>query len=541
MVFGVSSRSKRSILLASGTAAAALVTGAGEALASNCGDLAGKVFGPATIVAATTVSPPSSLFGADPPKPVAINADFCRVQGLIKPSVDSDIKFEVWLPPESAWNGKYGAIGNGGFAGSMILPSMEWRLREGYAVSGTDTGHPGGPLDAAWALGHPEKISDFGWRAIHETAEASKAVIAAYYGKAASHAYFAGCSDGGREALMAAQRFPKDFDGIVAGAPANYWTNLLTNAAATMRALNQPGAWLSPDDLALVSEAAQRVCSSADGYLDDPGSCRFDPSTLACKAGQNERCLSEAQLAGLKAIYAGTKDADGKLINPGYPVGGEAGPTAWSLWITGTEPKRNAGSLMNGFASGYFSNMVYGNSSWGPSEGTLAADWAAAQKTAEALDAANPDLSAFKAVGGKLIQYHGWSDAAIPAQSSIDYYKAVAAKMGGVKETDSFYRLFLAPGMMHCGLGPGPSAVGGVFGPPSPDHDPKHDVLAALARWVEKGEAPETVIATSYQDDDPTKPIVAQRPWCPYPAVARFSGKGEHSNAANFVCVAPSE
>jgi feruloyl esterase len=541
MAFGVSGRRERSILLSSGTAAAAFIMGAGGALASNCGDLAGKVFGPATIVGATTVTSPSSLLGADPPKPVAIDADFCRVQGVIKPTADSDIKFEVWLPPENAWNGKYGAIGNGGFAGSMILPSMAWRLKEGYAVSGTDTGHTGGPLDADWALNHPEKIADFGWRGIHETAEASKAVIAAYYDKPASYAYFAGCSDGGREALMAAQRFPKDFNGIVAGAPANYWTNLLTNAATTMRALNQAGAWLSPDDLALVSEAAQRSCPSAEGYLDDPGSCRFDPSTLACKPGQNERCLSEAQLAGLKAIYAGTKDATGKLINPGYPVGGEAGPAAWSLWITGTEPKRNAGSLMSGFASGYFSNMVYDKPGWLPSDGNLADDWAAAQKTAEALDAANPDLSAFKAAGGKLIQYHGWSDAAIPAQSSIDYYNAVAAKMGGVQEVKSFYRLFLAPGVMHCGLGPGPSAVGGVFGPPSPDHDPKHDVLAAVAHWVEKGKAPETIIATRYQDDDPSKSIVAQRPWCPYPAVARFSSKGGHNDAANFICVAPSE
>jgi Tannase and feruloyl esterase len=169
---------------------------------------------------------------------------------VIKPTADSDIKFEVWLPPESAWNGRYGAIGNGGFAGSLILPAMASRVAEGYAVSGTDTGHPGGPLDAGWALGHPEKVADFGWRAIHETAEASKSVIGAYYGKTASKSYFAGCSDGGREALMAAQRFPKDFDGIVAGAPANYWTNLMTNAASTM-ALNKPGAWLSPDELRL--------------------------------------------------------------------------------------------------------------------------------------------------------------------------------------------------------------------------------------------------------------------------------------------------
>jgi feruloyl esterase len=527
--------------IAAGIAISALVAGAGGALASDCGDLAGKVFGPATITAATTVSPPSSLVGRDPPTPVAIKAPFCRVEGVIKPSADSDIKFEVWLPPESAWNGKYGAIGNGGFAGSLILPSMAWRLEEGYAVSGTDTGHAGGPLDAAWALGHPEKIADFGWRGVHVTAEASKGVINAYYGRAPSRSYFAGCSDGGREALMAAQRFPKDFDGIVAGAPANYWTNLMSNAAATMRALNQPGAWLSPEDLAVVSEAAQRACPSADGYLDNPGSCRFDPSTLVCKPGQNDRCLSQAQLGGLKAIYAGTNDADGKPINPGYPVGGEAGPVAWSLWITGTDPKRAAGSLLNGFSSAYFANMVFDKPDWAPSDGSVAGDWSASQKNGEALDAANPDLTAFKAAGGKLIQYHGWSDAAIPASSSIDYYKAVADRMGGVDQIRPFYRLFLAPGMMHCGLGPGPGAVGGVFGQPSPGHDPEHDVLAALARWVEKGVSPESIIATRYKDDDPGKGVAAQRPWCAYPAVARFSGKGEHSDAANFTCVAPSE
>ena len=216
MQFTTSRRDETMRLLAAGVALSALVTGATSARALDCGDLAGKVFGQATITAATSVSPPSSLLGKDPPTPVAIGAPFCRVQGVIKPSNDSNIGFEVWLPPSGAWNGKYGAIGNGGFAGSLILPSMAWRLEEGYAVSGTDTGHSGTSLDADWALGHPEKIADFGWRGIHETAAASKAVIDAYYGKAASRSYFAGCSDGGREALMSAQRFPKDFDGIVA-------------------------------------------------------------------------------------------------------------------------------------------------------------------------------------------------------------------------------------------------------------------------------------------------------------------------------------
>ncbi len=524
-----------------GIAFGALIAGASSAVAADCSALAGKSFGPATITGSTSVTPPSSLLGADPPIPTEIKAPFCRVQGVIRPSADSDINFEVWLPPQGAWNGKFSEIGNGGFAGSLILPSLAWRLEEGYAVSGTDTGHSGGSLDAGWALGHPEKIADFGWRAIHETATASKSVIDAYYGKPASRSYFAGCSDGGREALIAAQRFPKDFDGIVAGAPANYWTNLMTNASATMRALNKPGAWLSPAKLTLVSEAAQRTCPSGDGYLDDPSSCRFDPSTLVCKSGQSEGCLTEAELGGLKAIYGGTKDADGKLINPGFPVGGEAGPAAWSFWITGVDPQRTAGSLLNGFSSGYFANMIFNKPDWKPGDGSVAGDWSASQKTSEALDAVDTDLSAFKAAGGKLLQYHGWSDAAIPTTSSINYYNAVAEKFGGVEQIKSFYRLFLAPGMMHCGTGPGPSAVGGVFGPPAPDHDPSHDVLAALAQWVENDKAPDSIVATRYKDDDPSKGVAAQRPWCAYPAVASFTGKGDHSDAANFTCVTPAK
>ena len=507
--------------------------------AADCGALAGKTFGPATITAATSVSPPSSLLGHDPPDPQAIHAPFCRAEGVIKPSADSDILFEVWLPPADAWNTKFTAIGNGGFAGSLILPSMALRVEEGYAVAGTDTGHSGGSLDAAWALGHPEKIVDFGWRAIHETAAASKAVVETYYGKAPSRSYFAGCSDGGREALMEAQRFPKDFDGIVAGAPANSWTHLLTNGAAIMRALNKPGAWLSPDDLALVSEAAQRACASGDGYLDNPAACHFDPAELACKAGQSDRCLSESQIGALKTIYDGAKTPDGKTVIAGYPPGGEAGPGAWSLWITGTEPLKTKGSLIYGFSTGYFADMVYDKPKWKPDDSDVANDESAASKTAQALDATDPDLGPFKAAGGKLLQYHGWSDAAIPANGSIDYYKAVAERMGGLGQIQSFYRLFMAPGMFHCGLGPGPSAVGGVFGPPPPSHDAEHDVLSALDRWVEKGEAPEKIIATRYKGADPSSGVAAQRPWCAYPATTHFSGTGNHSDAAAFECEAP--
>jgi hypothetical protein len=418
---------------------------------------------------------------------------------------------------------------------------MAWALDAGYAVSATDTGHSGGSLEAGWALGHPEKIVDFGWRAIHDTAVASKAIVEAFYAKAPAHSYFSGCSDGGREALMEAQRFPTDYDGIVAGAPANAWTLLLANAISTDEALAAtPESWLSPEKLTVVTDAALKACHSASGYLDDPGSCHFDPSSLVCAPGQTDHCLTPPELTALKAVYSGLHDASGKPAFPGYPPGGEAGPVAWSLWITGSEPKRISGTLINGFGTGYFANMVFDKADWDFHGQNVDDDLATAQeRTGKTLDATDPDLGAFRAAGGKLLQYHGWSDAAIPAQNSINYYHAVADTMGGIDAIKPFYRLFMAPGMQHCGGGLGPSAVGGVFGMPAPSHDAGHNVVAALADWVENGKAPEAIVATSYRDDDPSKGIVAQRPWCPYPAVAHYSGQGSRADAANFSCAAP--
>jgi feruloyl esterase len=213
---------------------------------------------------------------------------------------------------------------------------------------------------------------------------------------------------------------------------------------------------------------------------------------------------------------------------------------AWTLWLTGAEPKRIDGTLIYGFATGYFADMVFDKADWNFHGQDLAYDLARAlDKTGQALDAVNPDLSAFRDAGGKLIQYHGWNDAAIPAPSSIQYYQEVAAKLGGIEKTEPFYRLFMAPGMQHCGLGLGPNAVGGVFGLPSPAHDPAHDVVAALAHWVEDGAAPDQIIATLYRDNDPSKGIVAQRPWCAHPAVARFSDQGSRTEAASYICTAP--
>jgi feruloyl esterase len=534
-------RRRRPARATGAVAAVAALTISSLAGAATCESLKGMSFGDASIVAATPIAPPFSVMGKDPPAPVAVNAPFCRIEGAIRPSADSDIKFEVWLPPAAAWNGKYEGVGNGGFAGSLIYPAMDWALQGGYAVSATDTGHAGGALESHWALGHPEKIVDFGWRAIHETAVASKAIVEAYYARPPAHAYFSGCSDGGREALMEAQRFPRDYDGIVAGAPANAWSRLLTAAISDSQALAAtPESWLSPDKLGVVTAAALAACHGEAGVLDDPGACRFDPASLICKSGAAADCLTAPELASLRRIYAGPKDAAGKSLFPGFPPGGEAGPAAWSLWITGTPPKRETGSLIYYFGTGFFGDMVFDTPEWDFRSLDLADGLARAQaKTGPALDATQTDLGAFKAAGGKLLQYHGWSDAAIPPANSIAYYEQVAAGLGGVAATQPFYRLFLAPGMQHCGGGAAPNAVGGVFGTPPPVRDPAHDVVAALAHWVEDGAAPERITATLYRDGDPAEGVAGQRPWCPYPAVAHVSGAGSRTDAAGWTCTAP--
>jgi feruloyl esterase len=501
---------------------AGLAAGSGPAGAATCAALAGKTYGAASVTAAIDAAPPYSVMNKDPQTPVALDGAFCRVEGVIKPTADSDIKFEVWLPPASKWNGKYEGVGNGGFAGSLIYPAMKWALDAGYATSGTDTGHEGGSLDSQWALGHPEKIVDFGWRGVHETAVAAKAIVADFYGKSAAHAYFNGCSDGGREALMEAQRFPHDYEGIVAGSPANYWTRLLANAISDDQALTaDPGSWLSPDDLALVTHATLAACHGENGVLADPRQCHFDSAALTCKEGQTSQCLSPAKVTALKRIYAGPKDEGGASILPGFSPGGEQGPSAWPLWVTGTQPKRVMGTLLYIFQSGFYENMVYDKPDMDyrtlkVSESLADAD----SKVGASINADNSDLGAFKSAGGKLIQYHGWNDSAIPPQSSIRYYDAVADKMGGEKNITPFYRLFMAPGMEHCGGGPGANAIGGVFGLPAPKHDAQHDVVAALAHWVEDGVAPETLTATLYRDNDPAKGIASERTWRAYSATS---------------------
>jgi feruloyl esterase len=462
---------------------------------------------------------------------------FCRVVAEAKPTADSDIKLEVWLPV-SGWNGKLQGIGNGGFAGLIDYMQLSEAMSKGYAATATDAGHTGSPIDATWALGHPEKVVDFGHRGIHEMTRVAKEAVRGFYGKSPQRSYFAGCSDGGREALMEAQRYPADYDGILAGAPANYWTALLSTAAWDTQVLTLDAAsFIPPAKIPAISAAVLAACDALDGVrdgiLNDPRQCHFDPATIECKAGEDtDKCLTAPQAAALKKIYAGPHDPQGHEVFPGYLPGAEDGQGGWGLWITGPAPIK---SLMAFFGIGYFSNMVYEKSDWDYKTFTLEAGMKSAEeKTASALNAIDADLKPFKARGGKLILYHGWEDPAIPAINTVNYYQSVLAKMGQ-RDADSFVRLYMVPGMQHCDNGPGPDSFGQV-GKLTFD-DPQHSVDAALEQWVEKGAAPSTIITSKYSAEDKQHATMT-RPLCAYPQGAKFKGSGDTKDASNFVCEA---
>ncbi|MGC1452822.1 MAG: tannase/feruloyl esterase family alpha/beta hydrolase [Candidatus Sulfotelmatobacter sp.] len=509
--------------------------------ADSCEKLTGTVIPGAkitfadSVAAGTFAGPPAPFTGRDLTALYKNVPAFCRVVAEAKPTEDSDIRIEVWMPV-SGWNGKLQGIGNGGFAGLIDYMQLGVAVTKGYAATATDTGHTGTPIDAAWALGHPEKVVDFGHRGIHEMTRVAKEAIRAFYGKTVQRAYFAGCSDGGREALMEAQRYPADYDGILAGAPANYWTALLSTAAWDTQALTlDPASFIPQAKIPAISAAVLAACDGLDGVrdgiLNDPRQCHFDPTTMQCKAGEDtDKCLTAAQVAALKKLYSGPHDSHGHEVFPGFLPGSEEGPGGWGLWITGPAPVK---SLMALFGIGYFSAMVYEDTGWDYKTFKLEDGMKAAEeKTASALNAVDADLKPFKARGGKLILYHGWNDPAISATNTVNYYQSLVAKIGQ-RDTDSFVRLYMVPGMQHCDNGPGADSFGQVgrlvF------DDPQHSVDAALEQWVEKGTPPATIIASKYAADEPHN-VKMTRPLCEYPQAAKYKGGGDVNDAANFVC-----
>ncbi len=455
---------------------------------------------------------------------------FCRVQATLIPVSGSSIKVEIWLPERGAWNGKLLGAGNGGFGNNLTIPSLLMRgaVAKGYASVGSDMGHVAtSDVKAEWALNAPEKIRDFGWRANHLAAATAKHVIAAYYTPPLAASYFHGCSDGGREALMEAQRFPDDYDAILAGAPAIPWTRMTSAFAMNhLAAFGKPESSISNAKLKLLQTASLAQCDDADGVrdgvIDDPRQCKFDPVVLQCKAGDAADCLTAQQVETARALYRGPTGLDGKLFYPGFQPGAEAVTGTWDLWLTG--PNAQHGK----FATEFLRYMVHSDPNWQISNFDLARDYPLAKRLHGAtLDADNPDLRAFFRRGGKLILYHGWQDAAIPPENTIDYYERVQRANPAAARAST--RLFMVPGMSHCLAGPGPN----IF-----------DALGALDSWRQGGAAPEQMIATKFDNDllaylgFPAK-TVRTRPLCAYPKVARWDGRGSTDAAAGFRCVAP--
>jgi len=459
---------------------------------------------------------------------------FCRVKVTDMPSGDSDIKTEVWLPA-TGWNGRFRGQGNGGFAGLIAYREMAAAVSEGYATAGTDTGHVGG--ESGFALGHPEKVKDFGWRAVHDMTVQAKALAAAFYGKRPEHSYFTACSDGGREALMEAERFPADYDGILAGAPAYNWTALVSATAQDDKTLMaSAAAYLPARKLPAISAAVLAACDAQDGLKDgvlsDPRTCRFDPATLACKGEDSDSCLMPGQVATLKSLYAAKVDAQGKLVFPGYLPGAESARGSWGTWVVGKA--QGDPTLMMFFGLGYFRDFVFERKDW-----SLAAfdfdkdERLATEKTGQELNATDTNLKAFAARGGRLVMYHGWNDPAIPALSSVEYYNGVVGAMGQAA-TDAMLRLYMVSGMLHCGGGPGATVIGQDGA--GPRGDAGNDVFTALETWVEKGMAPATLTAVKYVDDVAAKGVEMARPVCAYPETERYV-KGDPTTATSFACV----
>jgi hypothetical protein len=518
-----------------------LVCGTLPAAAASCEDLAHVVLPNTTItlaqsVAAGAFTPPVPSWAGASMRPKPIPAAFCRVAGEIRPTKDSNIKFEVWLPL-SGWTGRYESVGNGGFAGSIRYDSMLNPLVGGSVVASTDDGHDApaiGPTSADWAFGHPEKIIDHGHRAVHLTAVTAKAITAAFYGRAPTHSYFVGCSKGGQEAFMEAQRYPEDFDGIVGGAVANQWTDLFASFVWT-ESLNLANreSYLSPDDLAKIGAAVSAVCDTVggvkSGFVNDPLRCEVAPSSLG---------LTPAKLQTYESIHQGPKDRSGRETYAGQAYGSEN--PGWSDTISSVNfEAAQTDAQMSMYGGNFFRNFVYQDRNWSFHGFDLDKGRADAERVIGPIMNANDvHFAGFKTHHGKLIQYAGMVDSIVTPLSSVKFYQAVMAAQGdkssaaALARTQDFYRLFLAPGVGHCGGGPGPNRFGQAGGV----GDAEHDMVVALEQWVEKGVPPTRIVATKFVSDDKAKGVAMTRPLCAFPQVAKYKGSGAVTDAANFVC-----
>ncbi len=466
-----------------------------------------------TITAAESIAAgpyrPQSKAPAGAPQQAAANLPaYCRVAAVLKPSPDSEIEMEVWLPAEN-WNGKFQAVGNGGWAGSISFPAMSSALQEGYATASTDTGHKG--MNSVFGIGHPEKVVDYAYRSVHEMTVQSKAIMAAFYGKSPRLSYWNGCSTGGRQGLMEAQRYPEDFDGIIAGAPANFHSHLHSgDMAVSVPVLKDPSSSVPRTKLTLLNQAVMAACDMLDGVKDglisDPIQCHYDPSALLCRSGDADNCLTAPQLEAVKRVYSPPKMKNGDPIFPGKEPGSELD---WSMLNSKQPSTVSVGTFQ----------LTYQDPNWDWQTYEADRDTTLADQKTGFINAIDPDLKTFKARGGKLLLYHGWNDFGISPGNTVNYYSSVLAKMGN--QQDNWLRLFMVPGMGHCSGGPGPNQA---------------DFMSAMERWREGSTAPSQITAYHVSNNR----VDMTRPLCPYPQVAKYKGLGSTNDAMSFSCVAPS-
>ena len=441
---------------------------------------------------------------ADAPLPA-----HCKVAATLTPSPDSHIEMELWMPAEN-WNGKFLAVGNGGWAGDIETAAVANALSRRYAAASNDTGHKG--ATAAFAAGHPEKVIDFGYRAMHEMAVQSKAIIGHFYNRAPQLSYYQGCSTGGRQGMMEAQRYPEDFDAIIAGAPVYNQIRLnLATVAPQVEMLKDPSKMLLPAKITLLANAVVAACDEKDGVKDgivnDPPMCKFDPAVLMCKAGDGPDCLTAPQVATVKNAYAPLKLKSGELVYPGHS--------------RGFEPQFRVpmpGAPLNPLYADTPRYLGHQDANWDIMSFDMEKDLPLALENAGIIEANDPNLAKFKARGGKLLLWHGWADPGPAPENTINYYNAVATKLGG--KQDDWMRLFLLPGVGHCGGGVGPDQA---------------DWLGAMEKWKESGTAPNKIIATRAARAGQAE---MSRPLCPYPQIASYSGNGSTNDPKNFPCAA---
>ena len=499
--------------------AAALAGNPGAArAATDCAGLTGLVLPDAAVTGAVSVPAGTMSPGPGVP-PVSVTA-FCRVSALGTPTPDSRIGFEVWLPA-SGWNGKLLGIGNGGYSSVLDYKAMAEGLRAGYAVVATDDGHTGD--DLRFVVGHPGRVTDWADRAIHVMTEQAKRIVRAATGRLPERSYFSGCSTGGFQGMAEAQRHPEDYDGIIAGAPGYPRLNLSASFMAAWAA-NHDGAGheiLTRAKLPALNRAAVAACDELDGVKDgiisDPRRCRFDPAALLCQGAETDGCLTQAQVDVVRAVYRGTLNKrTGQVVFPGWDPGSEAPggdpKLGWTAYIVGQpEPVRLE----------LWKYWVFGDSGFDPGSFDYDRDLRYANATVPSMNAVSPDLGRFRARGGRLLMYFGWADNVSSARTGIDYYESLRAAPGG-QEVPDFARLFLMPGMGHCGGGPGPDTF---------------DAVGALSRWVEDGTAPDRIVVShrSAGTVDRTRPV------CSYPQEARWTGTGSTDDAANFTCATPAD